>query len=94
MPRKSLHCWQTLPFEMRLDRSEAMSYSDGSNDRCLLELNAGHPRRGGTTHPRDWNERDKLLIARARTQIFLGVPKQAIEIVDRLLKAENWDEQR
>ena len=36
---------------------------------------------------RDWSDRDKLLIARAKSHIFLRLPKQSAEIVDRLLKA-------
>jgi hypothetical protein len=36
---------------------------------------------------RDWSDRDKLLIARAKSQIFLNLPKKSIEIIDGLLMA-------
>ncbi len=36
---------------------------------------------------RDWSDRDKLQIARARSQVFLRLPKQSLEVIDGLLKA-------
>jgi hypothetical protein len=36
---------------------------------------------------REWSDRDKLFIARAKSHTFLKLPKQAIEIIDGLLKA-------
>lgn len=40
---------------------------------------------------RDWIDRDKLLIARAKSQIFLNLPTRSAEIIDSLLKAGKLD---
>jgi hypothetical protein len=37
--------------------------------------------------PRDWADRDKLLVARARSQSFLGLPKKSLEIIDGMWNA-------
>jgi hypothetical protein len=66
----------------------ATSYPIGSDDRIA----AGTQMQSTLDEAelriaRDWSDRDKLQIARARSQVFLKLPKQSLEIIDGLLKS-------
>ncbi|XZE22521.1 hypothetical protein SH449x_002451 [Pirellulaceae bacterium SH449] len=66
----------------------ATTYPAGSDDRLaagsqmLRTLDEAELRIA-----RDWADRDKLLVARARSQAFLGLPKKALEIIDAMWNA-------
>ncbi len=66
----------------------AASYPAGSDDRIAAGTQIQSTLDEAELRiARDWNDRDKLLIARAKSQIFLNLPKQSAEIIDGLLKA-------
>lgn len=66
----------------------ATTYPTGSDDRLaagsqmLRTLDDAELRIA-----RDWADRDKLLVARARSQSFLGLPKKSLEIIDGMWNA-------
>lgn len=70
----------------------AASYPAGSDDRIA----AGTQMQSTLDEAelriaREWIERDKLLIARAKSQTFLNFPKRSAEIIDGLLQAGKLD---